>query len=344
MTAWVLWALVSGASGERIDLLVELAAPEACPPRARFEAELRARSDKLRIVESATPQAATVSLRITQEKKRFVATSKVKTAMSGVTQRQFKSAQCETLIQAAALATSLLLDPEGTKTGEVTVSLTPPEPKPVEPVDAGVPQPLVVDAGAPAVVEPVDAGAPVVFDAPVDAGVKEKAASAPVQLELALGGGVTTAISGAVDAELQVSVALQWPRFRLALSPRFLPGRRVSSSSGIAQYFGAGGRLDGLVSFPLGTLLRLEGGAQVMVLVVPVTGPEAEVPGRALGLLVAPGPFARFVVLVGSLRFALEGGGGVNLRAERYVIDGAGLVFAAPRLFGSVGLSAGWSF
>ena len=341
MTAWVLWALVAGAGGDRIDLLVELDAPEACPPRARFEAELRARSEKLRIVESKTPEAATVSLRIAQEKKRFVATSKVKTAMSGVTQRQFKSAQCETLIQAAALATSLLLDPEGTKTGEVTVTLTP-EPKPIEPVDAGQPLPVVVDAGLPPVVEPVDAGSPIVVVVePVDAGVK---ASSPVQLELALGGGVTTAISGDIDPELQVSVALQWPRFRLALSPRYVVSRRVTSSSGVAQYFAAGGRLDGLFSFPIGTVLRLEGGAQLSLLVVPVTGPDAEVPGRALGLLVAPGPFARVVVLLGSFRLALEGGGGVNVRAERYLIDGAGLVFAAPRVFGSVGLSAGWSF
>lgn len=341
MTAWVLWALVAGAGGERIDLLVELQAPEACPPRARFEAELRARSEKLRIVETATPQSASVSLHITQEKKRFVGTSKVKTAMSGVTQRQFKSAQCETLIQAAALATSLLLDPEGTKTGEVTVSL---EPKPAEVVDAGVlkPVPVVLDAGVPPITEPVDAGAPIVVVVePVDAGVTEQS---PLQLELALGGGVTTAISGAVDPELQVSVALQWPRFRLALSPRYVVGRRVSSSNGVAQYFGAGGRLDGLLSFRLGALVRLEGGAQLSVLVVPVTGPDAEVPGRALGVLLAPGPFARFVVAVGSLRLALEGGGGVNVRAERYVIDGAGLVFAAPRLFGTLGLSVGWSF
>ncbi|MBM4782585.1 MAG: hypothetical protein GQE15_33335 [Archangiaceae bacterium] len=340
MTAWVLWALVAGAGGDRIDLLVELQAPEACPPRARFEAELRARSEKLRIVDAPTAQAATVSLNITQEKKRFVGTSKVKTAMSGVTQRQFKSAQCETLIQAAALATSLLLDPEGTKTGEVTVSL---EPRPVEPVDAGSPEPVVVvvDAGVP-LVEPVDAGAPpVVVAEPVDAGAP---ASSPVQLELALGGGVTTAISGAIDPELQVSVALQWPRFRLALSPRYIVGRRVSSANGVAQYFAAGGRLDGLFSVPLGTVLRIEGGAQLSVLMVPVTGPEAEVPGRALGVLVAPGPFARVVVLVGSLRLALEGGLGVNLRAERYLIDGAGLVFTAPRLFGTVGLSVGWSF
>lgn len=338
MTAWVLWALVAGAGGDRIDLLVELDAPEACPPRARFEAELRARSEKLRIVESPTPQAGSVSLRITQEKKRFVGTSKVKTAMSGVTQRQFKSAQCETLIQAAALATSLLLDPEGTKTGEVTVSLTP-EPKPVEPVDAGEPLPtVVVDAGSPAL--PVDAGAPLVIVESVDAGVTEPA---PVQLELALGGGITSAISGAVDPELQVSVALQWPRVRLALSPRFVPGRRVSSSNGVAQYLAAGGRLDGLFSTPLGALLRLEGGAQLTVLVVPVSGPDAEVPGRALGVLIAPGPFARVVLLLGSFRLAFEGGGGVNLRAERYVIEGAGPVFVAPRLFGSVGLSAGWS-
>lgn len=338
MTAWVLWALVAGAGGERIDLLVELQAPEACPPRARFEAELRARSEKLRVVETATAQSASVSLHITQEKKRFVGTSKAKTAMSGVTQRQFKSAQCETLIQAAALATSLLLDPEGTKTGEVTVSL---EPKVAEVVDAGVlePVPVIVDAGAPPI---IDAGVPIVVVVePVDAGVE---VPSPLQLELALGGGVTTAISGAVDPELQVSVALQWPRFRLALSPRYVVGRRVSSSNGVAQYFAVGGRLDGLLSFPLGALLRLEGGAQLSVLVVPVTGPDAEVPGRALGVLVAPGPFARVVVVLGSLRLALEGGGGVNVLAERFVIDGAGLVFAAPRLFGTVGLSVGWSF
>lgn len=346
MTGWVVWVLVAAAPGDqKIDVAVEYSAPEACPPRARFEAELRARSDKLRLVESGGQ--ATVSLGIVEQKKRFVGTTKVRTTLSGVTTREFKSARCETLVQAAALATSLLLDPEGTRMGEVTVSLTPP-------VDAGVELP-VVDAGA-MVVEPVvdagvlvvDAGPPVVVEAPrVDAGVPvvaDAGAPSPVSLELAAGGGFTAGISGALDGLVQVTVALQWSRFRLALSPQLVPGRRVTNENGVAVYLGAGGRLDALLSFPVGSWLRVEGGAQLSVMFVPVSAPLAEIPGRALGVLVAPGPFARVVLLVGSLRVAIEGGAGVNVRAERYVISGAGPVFVAPRPFGLLGGSVGWAF
>lgn len=344
MTGWVLWALVAAASGdERISLEVAYEAPEACPPRARFEAELRARSEKLRVVDPTQTPQAQVTLGIVMQKKRYVGTSKLRTLLSGVTTREFKSAQCETLVQAAALATALLLDPEGTKTGAVTVDLTPV----VAPVDAGVPLPVVVepvDAGAPAPVVIVDAGVaePVV----VDAGAPPVVESPPSELhvEVSAGGGVTSGLSGAVDPLVQLTVAVQLPRFRLALSPQFVVGRRVTSSAGVAQYLGAGGRLDALASFPIASVLRLEGGASVTVLVVPATGPDAELPGRALGVLVAPGPFARVALQLGGLRVALEGGAGVNLRAERYVIDGAGLVFAAPRLFGLVGASVGWAF
>lgn len=346
MTGWVLWALVAAASGdERISLEVAYEAPEACPPRARFEAELQARSGKLRIVDASQTPQAQVTVRIVTQKKRYVGTSKLRTLLSGVTTREFKSAQCETLVQAAALATALLLDPEGTKTGAVTVELTPV----VAPVDAGVPAPLVV--------EPIDAG---VVEPPVlivDAGIVEPLVltdagpPAPVEparddahVELSAGGGVTSGLSGAVDPLVQLTVALQLSRVRLALSPQFVFGRRVTSSAGVAQYLGVGGRFDALASFPLGEVLRLEGGVSVTVLVLPVTGPEAEVPGRALGVLVAPGPFARVALQLGRFRVALEGGAGINLRAERYLIDGAGLVFAAPRLFGLLGASVGWSF
>ncbi|MDP1920615.1 MAG: hypothetical protein Q8L14_30510 [Myxococcales bacterium] len=341
MTGWVLWALVAASGDERISLEVVYEAPEACPPRARFEAELKARSEKLRIVDAAQTPQAQVTVRIVTQKKRYVGTSKLRTLLSGVTTREFKSAQCETLVQAAALATALLLDPEGTKTGAVMVELAPVV---VAPADAGVPEPIdagvvappvvIVDAG---VVEPlvlIDAGPPV----PV-----EPARDDP-HVELSAGGGVTSGLSGAVDPLVQLTVALQLSRFRLALSPQFVFGRRVTSSAGVAQYVGVGGRFDALASFPVGRLLRIEGGASVTVLVLPVTGPDAEVPGRALGVLVAPGPFARIALQLGHFRVALEGGAGINLRAERYLIDGAGLVFAAPRLFGLLGASVGWSF
>jgi hypothetical protein len=345
MTGWVLWTLVATASGQRIEVAIDFVAPEVCPPRARFAAELQARSDRLRVVEGGAAQA-TVSLTITERKKRFVGSSKVRTTLSGVTAREFKSARCETLVQAAALATSLLLDPEGTRTGEVTVTLTP------GPSDAGAPEP--VDAGLPSVEvdagvaePPLDAGRPEPeFPTPVDAGVTIDAgapAPSPVMLELAVGGGLHPAISGALDGVVQLTVALQWSRFRLALSPQFVPGRRVGSANGVMQYLGVGGRLDALLSFPV-AFLRFEGGLQVTVLGVPVAAPEAEVPGRAVGWVVAPGPFGRIVFLVGPLRLAVEGGAGVSLSARRFDIAGAGPVFSMPRPFGLLGGAVGWAF
>lgn len=344
MTGWVVWTLVATVSGQRIEVGIDYAAPEACPPRARFEAELQARSDRLRVVSSGTSQA-TVSLRITEQKKRFVGNSKVRTTLSGVTAREFKSARCETLVQAAALATSLLLDPEGTKTGEVTVTLAPPpDARMPEPIDGGV---VPVDAGVAPEVEPAPADAGVLSDTPLDAGATEadagQPARAPLELEVGLGGGLQSSISGALDGVMQLTVALQWSRFRLALSPQLVPGRRVTSVNGVMQYLGVGGRLDALASFPV-AFLRLEVGAQFTALAVPIAAPEAEVPGRGVGWVVAPGPFARVVVLVGQLRFAVEGGGGFSLLARRYDIEGAGSVFSMPRLIGLLGGTVAWAF
>lgn len=347
MTGWVVWTLVAVASGQRIEVAVDYAAPEACPPRARFEAELEARSDRLRVVPGTAAQA-TVSLRITEQKKRFVGSSKVRTTLSGVTAREFKSARCETLVQAAALATSLLLDPEGTKMGEVTVTLAPPpDAGAPEPLDAGTP-PLEVDAGV-VVEEVLDAGVPdagLVAPAPVDAGRTDAVAVAPKPrpfgFELAAGGGLHPSISGALDGVVQLTVALQWSRFRLSLSPQLVPGRRVSSVNGVMQYLGVGGRLDALASFPV-AFLRLEVGAQVTVLGVPIVAPEAEVRGRGVGWVLAPGPFARVVVVVGPLRFGAEGGGAVSVLGRRYDIEGAGPVFTMPRLFGLLGGFVGWA-
>lgn len=339
MTGWVLWTLVAAASGQRIEVAIDYAAPEACPPRARFEAELQARSDRLR-VGSADSAQATVSLTITENKKRFAGTSKVRTVLSGVTAREFKSARCETLVQAAALAISLLLDPEGTRTGEVSVMLplTPPAVVP-EPVDAGLVL-VEVDAG---VVAPVPDGG-VAALVPHDAGVEFGAPPRPVSLELALGGGLQPGISGALDGVGQLTVALQWSRFRLALSPQLVSGRRLTSSAGVMEYpFGAGGRVDALLSFPL-SRFRLEGGAQLTVLAVPLSAPDAELPGRTTSWLVAPGPFGRLVLLVGPLRFAVEGGAGFSGARRRFDIEGAGPVFSRPGLFGLLGGSVGWSF
>lgn len=328
VTAWLMWALTAAAP--TIGLEVDYAAPEACPPRARFEAELAARSERLRLVApDETPQAR-VSLRIVEQKRRFVGTSKVRTLMSGVTTREFKSAQCEALVQAAALATSLLLDPEGTRLGTVAVAAVP------MPIDAGTPPVLdagiepVVDAGT---VNVVDAGAAVVVveAKTVDAGSPPE--PSPVEVAVWAGGGATSALSGAVDAVTQVAVSLSWRFVSLRLTPYFGPGRRVESSLGVAQYGFGGGRFDATAALPLGPL-RLEAGAGMFVTAVPIEAPVAEVPGRGLGWLVAPSPLARVTFSVWRLRFALEGGLGINVRAEQYVIAGAGVIVTAPRVFG----------
>ncbi|MBL8923664.1 MAG: hypothetical protein JNJ54_32720 [Myxococcaceae bacterium] len=345
MTGWVLWTVMAMASGQRIELAVDYVAPDVCPPQARFEAELAARSDRLRVTTGSAQ--ATVTLRITEQKKRFSGTSRVRTTMSGVTTREFKSTRCETLVQAAALATSLLLDPEGTRTGEVTVSAL------FTVADAGVPE--LLDAGAAA--PEADAGRPALPESlPADAGVATAPSMsaavgadggvpgpAPVSLELGVGGGVHSGISGALDGVMQATVALQWRHFRVAVSPLLLPGRRVTSVNGVMRYLGVGGRLDTLVSLRV-AFLRLEAGVQLTVLGVPLSAPEAEVPGRAVAWVVAPGPLGRVVFVAGALRVAVEGGAGVSLLASRKDIEGAGAVFTMPRVFAVLGGLVGWAF
>lgn len=142
-----------------------------------------------------------------------------------------------------------------------------------------------------------------------------------------------SATSGAVDGVLAAGVAVRLGSVRLALSPRLTPGRRLSSTAGDAAVLSGGARLDALGSFSVGGL-RLEAGVMLEVLAVSASAPGAEVPGQALGLLVAPGPLGRVVLVVGPLRVALEGGLGVNTRIERFLIEGAGPVFQAPRVFG----------
>lgn len=324
-----MWVFAS--VGPTISVELDYSAPEACPPKARLEAELAARSDKLKLVAPGEAPQAHVSLKVVEKKGRFVGTSKVRTLMSGVTTREFKSAQCETLIQAAALATSLLLDPEGTRTGAVVV--TPPAP-PVE-VDAGVPVVELVDAGAPA-----DAGVVVTVAEPLDAGVFVVEPERSVAVELWAGGGVTSGISGAIDGLVQLAVSLSWRALSLKLTPLFGWGRSVTSTVGVAQYSFVGGRLDAVASWRVGPL-RFEGGATTFITAVPIAAPDAEVPGRALGWLIAPGPLARVIVDVWRLRFALEGGLGINTRTEQYVVGGAGTAAAAPRLFGFASALAG---
>lgn len=344
---WGALALLIAAGGDapQISVDVEWTAPESCPPRARFEAELRARSSRLRIVSPPDASEAHVTVKVIEKNKKFSAVSKLRTTMSGVTTREFKSAQCETLVQAAALATSMLLDPEGTKLGAVA-----PAPPPieevvdagapiVEPIDAGV-EPVVIDAGAP--VEPiVDAG--VIAEAPpaqVDAGV---ATTSDVHLEIGAAGGITSAISGSVDPLVQLDVALVISRVRIEVAPTLVIGRRVNNAFGVAQYLGIGARLAASLTLPLTSWVRADVGVTVSGLAVPVSAPEAEVPGSGAGLLIAPGALGRIVFTFGKFHVALEGSGGVNTRAEAYVITNSGAVFSAPRFFGTGVVAAGFA-
>lgn len=348
---WAVLAMViaAGSDAPRISVDVEWNAPETCPPRARFEAELRARSSRLRIVEPPEASEAHVSVKVVEKNKKFSAVSKLRTTMSGVTTREFKSAQCETLVQAAALATSMLLDPEGTKLGQVTPAPPPVEgvvdagmvdvgviDAGVEPIDAGVVELAVIDAGT---VEPIDAG-PVVAEVPKPAPVE---ARRETHLELGAAGGITTAISGLLDGLVQLDVALAIARLRIEVAPMLVIGRRISNALGVAQYFGVGGRLAACLTLPFTSWLRADVGVTLSAFAVPVSAPEAEVPGSAVGLLIAPGALGRLVITFGKFHVALEGSAGVNTRAEAYVVTGSGAVFSAPRFFGSGVVAAGWS-
>ena len=348
---WGVLALLIAAGGDpRISVDVEWDAPETCPPRARFEAELRARSSRLRIVTPPDASEAHVSVKVVERNKKFSAVSKLRTTLSGVTTREFKSAQCETLVQAAALATSMLLDPEGTKLGQV--SLPPPE----EP-DAGAPEPLPIDAGVteppppPPERTPLDAGAALV-DAGVapelDAGVTVIEAPPPppassVHVELGAGGGFTSAVSSLIDPLIQLEAAVSFERLRVELTPQLIIGRKITNTRGTAQYFALGGRVAACFTHAWASWFRAELGGTLSVLAVPVSAPDAELPGSATGLQVAPGILVRAALTFGKFRVSVEGNTGLNTRTNAWVITGSGAVFSSPLFFSSGVVAVGWT-
>ena len=138
MSAWWVWlALWAGGATPsptpQTTLAITWSAPEVCPLRQRFEAELKARTPRIQVAAEGEPAGATLEVRITSVGKRFVALSKLRVGFGGLTVRELKSASCQTLIGALSLTVALLIDPGGAKTGAIIVEELPPPPEP-EPV------------------------------------------------------------------------------------------------------------------------------------------------------------------------------------------------------------------
>ncbi len=311
-------------------------APRECPQQARFETELRLRTSKVELV--GEPKSDTrLSISIRRVRKQFIGFS----SMHG--EREFKGNNCESVVAAMALATALLLDPEARTTpvtAEELAAAPPPKTAEPEPEPAPPPEPVAPpEAPAPAP-EPEPAPAPAEPPAVVVAPAPETPPPAPWAFTLLAGGGVSTAISGGLEPAVSISVSLRRGLLFGALTPLFLFGRSVTAAPGTAVYRGGGGRLDLGVAVDLGPL-ELRPGAQLTVLAVSISAPNAEEPRPGISVLVAPGVNAQVLVKLGAWRVAVDGGIGFNVRRERYVISDVGLVFAAPAAFGYASVGVG---
>ncbi|MBL8933033.1 MAG: hypothetical protein JNM69_00680, partial [Archangium sp.] len=135
--------LFAAEPSERRPVFVSFDAPaEGCPDRARYEGELRFRTDRIVIV--AQPEStASVAVRITKKGKRFDGTVLVTTNTGRAVTKKVNGPKCESVTAALSLAAALVLDPEGTKLGVLPVELPPAPPAPVvEPTPPSQPEPV----------------------------------------------------------------------------------------------------------------------------------------------------------------------------------------------------------
>ncbi|MBX7102312.1 MAG: hypothetical protein K1X89_31640, partial [Myxococcaceae bacterium] len=133
MAAWLavtVWSALAAAPGptEPMPLAITWTAPEECPLRERFEAELGVRTAKARPATPAETPGATLDIRIVKAGARYQATSKLRVGFGGLTVRELKGARCDSLIGALSLTIALLIDPEGARTSPVAPEELRPEP------------------------------------------------------------------------------------------------------------------------------------------------------------------------------------------------------------------------
>ncbi len=341
-------AVVAASASVAAPLAVDFSAPEACPPRERFELELFGRTEKVRPAVDGDAAQASVGFKVVLKGKRFVGTLKVRTALSGVTAKELSSARCETLVEAAALTTALLLDPQGARTGPLTAppapdaGVAPPPPAPHERLDAGsavsAPSPALADPQPDAGTSPFDAGT--ALPTLPDAGPPESAPS--VRWDVLAQVGYSQAVTASVEPALGLTVGLEAGVFRFQLGAEFHPGRRVTASAGAVDFRAFGGHLDVLLSFAPVRWLRVEPGLFGGVLAVPLSPVDVEVPRPGSLVLPQAGALLRVPLRLGGLRVGLFGGVGFNLIAPRVVVDGAGVVWSVPVPFSFAGLFVGY--
>lgn len=347
MAAWValsLWSALAAAPGgsEPTALAITWSAPEECPLRERFEAELGVRTSKARPAVPGEKPGATLEVRIAKAGARYVATSKLRVGFGGLTTRELKGAHCDTLIGALSLTIALLIDPEGARTSPVAPEELRPEPPPAPAVlppatpPAAAPEPTPVPPPAPVAVaeaprapEPVPA-APVAVEPPPSR-----------QLEFLAHAAFSTALRGAFELQLGLGAALDLSWLRAELTALVLPGRRLTTPVGAAEYRAFGGQLAALAQLRPWPWLALGLGPHLTLLAMPVVAPDAEVPRPQVAFLVAPGLTAQVRFRLGLLRLALEGGAGAHAVRHPFLVDGAGVAFETPVIFAFVGAAAG---
>lgn len=335
---FALVAMVLMASDARpIHVSVELS--EGCPEKTEFARRLVYRTERVTLVAHESKATLWLSVDVSRARTNgFRGTLQIRTSEHPVETRELSGKRCETVIDALALAAALLLDPEA-KMGPVPIEAPVPiavEVQPVQPVEV---QPVEVDAGVPepAVLEAIDAG---VVEPPLT-----HQDSARLTLALFAGAHVTTAISGLADfgggaaAELALDRPLVSPVARLGLS--LGSGRTLTAPAGAMGYaLHALSRVELTARFGSGWL-RPEAGLGLLLATVEVASLASDVNQRSLRWLPAPALVLRVGLFLGAWRVALHGELGPQLLRERYRVVPDGVVFTTPPVVISGGLQLG---
>lgn len=332
--SWLL-AVILAADGPALRrTFVDFVGPAECPTVAVFEEQLTRRTDVVSLV-PRSEASALISITLTRAGKRFTGTARLRLDDGTTTSRTLSGNRCDTLVQALALASALVLDPEHAKTGALDSPM--PTAEPTEP--AALTQP-------PALEPPVEKAPEVVVTTP------EPAPSPPRSLELLVlaEGGAANNVSATFDlgagARAQLYLGNQEGRWRavLGLGAGGLSGRLVESVNGRARY---APRFVGELEAGAGLGWRwLHLALTVAARLEPlfVEGLDGDVTSSALRALVSVGPALSLAFGFHDVQLGVRASVPVSLRQERYLIEPRGEVFSVPSLGLTVSLVAGWRF
>jgi hypothetical protein len=315
---------------------VEVHAPPGCADEARFFAEVRARTPRVRL--ASTPrETVTETLRVSLARSSGVVTGDlVLVDRAGVvTHRALRGETCEAVVSGLGWVAARAIDPEATFAPTAAVDAPPPEPAPPAPVP-----PLFPCAAIPVAPAPPPAPPPPPPPTPrwrVTAGAHAAilGVDAPDPV-----------IDAAVFAEVaRDATTLLAPSFRLSVhhttdATASIPQTSASFAWTFARVEACPWRFD--LAHPLA--LRACALVDAGVLSADGGGGAGFLAGSHLRPWVTAGELARLEWTVGLLRVEVEGGLALPLVRENFAFDAATSVYVAPVVVGFAGIGLGVRF